>query len=67
MHSLKEMLLELIKAGDSQSGLARKLGTTQSTIHRIVEKNQGASYELGKKVEQLYGKHVESLEEKKAA
>ena len=63
MHSIKQMLSELIKAGRSQSALARELGTTQSTIHRLVEKDQAGSYELGKKIEKLYGESCQ----KKAA
>jgi plasmid maintenance system antidote protein VapI len=58
MSSIKQMLSELIEAGKSQSALARELGTTQSTIHRLVEKNQGVSYELGKKIEKLYERPV---------
>lgn len=54
MLSVKQMLSDLILSGKSQSALARELGTSQSTIHRIVEKNQGVGYELGKKIEHLY-------------
>ncbi len=52
--TIKEMLASLISQGWSQSSLARELGTTQPTIHRLLEKDQGASYELGKKIEFLY-------------
>lgn len=52
--SVKEMLASLISRGWSQSSIARQLGTTQPTIHRLLEKDQGCSYELGKKIEALY-------------
>ncbi|WP_039913136.1 helix-turn-helix domain-containing protein [Cellvibrio mixtus] len=55
MIGIQAMLSYLIEHGWSQSALARELGTTQSTIHRLVEKNQATSYELGKKIEKLYG------------
>jgi plasmid maintenance system antidote protein VapI len=61
--NIKEMLSCLIAGGYSQSSLARALGTTQPTIHRILEKDQGLSYELGKKIESLY----EQAQQDKAA
>lgn len=52
--SLKEMLESLNNSGWSQSALARELGVSQPTIHRMLEKGQGCSYDLGKKIEALY-------------
>ncbi len=55
------MLNSLIESGWSQSALARELNTSQPTIHRLLEKGQGCSYDLGKKIENLYlGLNVEA-------
>lgn len=48
------MLESLNNSGWSQSALARELGVSQPTIHRMLEKGQGCSYDLGKKIEALY-------------
>lgn len=54
MLSIQDMLNELMASGRSQTILAKELGTSQPTIHRLAMMGKEPGYELGKKIEALY-------------
>lgn len=54
MVSIKQMVSEIANTGMSQAEIAERVGASQPTIHRIMEKGRSTSYETGKKIEQLY-------------
>lgn len=54
MVSIKDMVAAIAETGMSQAEIANRIGASQPTVHRILEKGHGTSYDTGKKIEQLY-------------
>lgn len=51
--TVKEMLEDLLERGFSQHVIARRVGTTQPTIHRAL-KGSNPRYETGKGIEAMH-------------
>lgn len=64
--SLGEMVCALISSGMTEKAVADSVGTTQPTIHRI-KAGATCNYELGKRIEDFYQRHVADSQENSAA
>ena len=63
MTCIKDMLSSIAATGLTQSEIAERIGVSQPTVYRAMRSGSDVGYEVGKKIEKLYGESCQ----KKAA